>query len=280
MTSSPRQAGLGPLVVGSGLAFIGRELATYASYRAKLALGLASLVLSLVTFSFVGKVVASAGNGFVEQHGMSYTSFAVIGVFVHSLASTGLHSFRSAVRREQLQGTLEQLLTTRLPSPVLVFLAGAGELAITVLGGALLMAGAAALIGLDLSLSPELALAFLLYLLVMCGLGLVSAGVIMVSKEGEPVSWAVSGVAGLLGGVYFPVGMLPDWLQPVARALPTSHAVAIARYGSQASSAPGYGSAGSLAFLAVTALSSLSAGIIVLEWGCRRARSSGTLSHY
>jgi len=278
MRTEPRSAGPVALVLTSAVAFVKRELATYASYRAKLALGLASLVLSLVTFSFVGRVVAGAGSGFVTQYGMSYSSFAVVGIFVHSLAVSGLHSFRSAVRREQLQGTLELLLTTRLPSPVLVVLAGAGELTITVLGGAALMAGGAALIGLDLRLSPSLAGALVLYLLVMCGVGLASAGVIMVSKEGEPVSWAVSGAAGLLGGVYFPVDMLPGWLQAGARALPTTHALAVARYGAQGTSAPGF--AGSLSFLAVSAAASLVVGLAVLEWGCRRARIAGTLGHY
>ena len=278
MRAEPRQAGPVSLVLTSALAFVRRELATYASYRAKLALGLASLVLSLVTFSFVGRVVAGAGSGFVEQYGMSYSSFAVVGIFVHSLAMSGLHSFRSAVRREQLQGTLELLLTTRLPSPVLVLLAGSGELAITVVGGAALMAGGAALIGLDLRLSPSLAGALLLYLLVMCGVGLASAGVIMVSKEGEPISWAVSGAAGLLGGVYFPVDMLPGWLQASAQALPTTHALAVARYGAHGATAPG--SAGSLSFLAVSAAASLVVGLAVLEWGCRRARNAGTLGHY
>jgi ABC-2 type transport system permease protein len=278
MRTGPRQTGPVSLVLSSALAFVRRELATYASYRAKLALGLASLVLSLVTFSFVGKVVAGAGSGFVTQYGMSYSSFAVVGIFVHSLAISGLHSFRSAVRREQLQGTLELLLTTRLPSPVLVVLAGAGELAITVLGGAALMAGGAALIGLDLRLSPSLAGALALYLLVMCGVGLASAGVIMVSKEGEPISWAVSGAAGLLGGVYFPVDMLPGWLQAGARVLPTTHALAVARYGAEGTTAPG--SSGSLLFLAVSAAASLVVGLAVLEWGCRRARNAGTLGHY
>ncbi len=278
MRTEPRSAGPVSLVLTSAVAFVKRELATYASYRAKLALGLASLVLSLVTFSFVGRVVAGAGSGFVTQYGMSYSSFAVVGIFVHSLAVSGLHSFRSAVRREQLQGTLELLLTTRLPSPVLVVLAGAGELAITVLGGAALMAGGAALVGLDLRLSPSLAGALVLYLLVMCGVGLASAGVIMVSKEGEPVSWAVSGAAGLLGGVYFPVDMLPGWLQAGARALPTTHALAVARYGAQGTSAHGF--AGSLSFLAVSATASLIVGFAVLEWGCRRARIAGTLGHY
>jgi ABC-2 type transport system permease protein len=278
MRAESRPAGAAALVLTSALAFVRRELATYASYRAKLVLGLASLVLSLVTFSFVGRVVAGAGSGFVEQYGMSYSSFAVVGIFVHSLAISGLHSFRSAVRREQLQGTLELLLTTRLPSPVLVVLAGAGELAITVLGGAALMAGGAALIGLDLRLSPSLAGALALYLLVMCGIGLASAGVIMVSKEGEPISWAVSGATGLLGGVYFPVDMLPGWLQAGARVLPTTHALAVARYGAEGAAAPD--SPGSLFFLTVSAGVSLTAGLVVLEWGCRRARNAGTLGHY
>jgi ABC-2 type transport system permease protein len=267
-----------PLVASAFLAFVARELATYASYKAKVALGLASLAVSLVTFSFVGKVVAGAGSGFVEQNGMSYTSFALIGIFVHSIAGSGLHSFKAAVRREQLQGTLELMLATRLPSSVLVFLAGAGDLVVTVLGGTLLMACAAALIGLKLSVSPESVAAALLYLVVMCGIGMASAGIIIVSKEGEPVSWAVGAASGLLGGVYFPVPMLPGWLQGASRVLPTTHALTLARYGSQGSA--GFGAAGSLGFLAAAALASLAVGLTVLEWGCRRARSSGILSHY
>jgi ABC-2 type transport system permease protein len=140
------------------------------------------------------------------------------------------------------------------------------------------MAGGAALIGLDLRLSPSLAGALALYLLVMCGVGLASAGVIMVSKEGEPISWAVSAAAGLLGGVYFPVDMLPGWLQAGARVLPTTHALAVARYGAEGTTAPGF--AGSLSFLALSAAASLVVGLVVLEWGCRRARNAGTLGHY
>jgi len=273
-----RRTGTLPLALTAAFAFVRRELATYASYRAKLALGMASLLLSLVTFSFVGKVVAGAGTGFVERYGMSYTSFAVVGIFVHSLASSGLHSFRAAVRREQLQGTLELLLTTRLPAPVLVLLAGIGDLVITVVGGALLMAGAAALVGLDLRLSLPLVAALSLYLLVMCGVGLASAGVIMVSKEGEPVSWAVSGAAAMLGGVYFPVDMLPEWLRAAAGALPTTHALAVARCGAREATLQA--SDGSLLFLATPAVVSHAAGLIVLEWGCCRARRAGTLAHY
>jgi ABC-2 type transport system permease protein len=240
---------------------------------ALIVLGVASLVFSLVMFSFIGKVVAVAGPGFVERYGMNYTSFAVVGIFVHSLAASGLHSFRAAVRREQLQGTLELLLSTRLPASLLVALSGAGELSITLIVGAGLMLGAAAVVGIDLAVTPPMVAALLLYAAIMCGAGLASAGVVMVVKEGEPISWAAGGLTGMLGGVYFPIDMLPHWLQGLGRALPTSHALALARYGGQAVS-------GSLSFLAATAFASVIAGFTVLEWGCRRARRDGTLAHY
>ena len=56
----PQHVPFVPLACSAAIAFVRRELATYMSYRAKLALGLVSLLFSLVMFSFVGKVVAAA----------------------------------------------------------------------------------------------------------------------------------------------------------------------------------------------------------------------------
>ena len=206
-----------------------RGAATYVSYRAKLALSLVSLSLSVVTFALVGRVVATAGGGFVERYGTDYASFAIIGVAVHSIASTGLNCFRAAVRREQLQGTIETLLTSRMPASLVVFLGGLGELVLVAGGGVLFLCAAAGLLGVRVVPSPVAILAVGLYGSFMVGLGLASAGLVLVSKEGEPVSWLFGAVTGLLGGVYFPVDLLPAWLQAVARVLPTTHALALVR---------------------------------------------------
>lgn len=259
-------------------AFVRRGLLVYASYRTKASLGLVSLVVSVLTFSFVGRVVAQAGPGFAARYGMTYESFVIVGVLVHTVASAGLQSFRSAVRREQLQGTFEILLTSRVPSLVIVGLGGAGELALVAAGGAALVGIAAIVVGFRLPISPSLAAAVLLYSLAMSGAGLASAGVILVSKEGDPISWVLSAASGLLGGVFFPTDVLPRWLQSIAAFLPTTHALAVAR-GAMSRSADA-GAARSLAFLAVWALVSLSLGLAVLRWGFRRARRAGTLGEY
>lgn len=274
-------------------AFLAREVATYASYRAKMSLGVASMALSLVTFTFVGKVVAASGTGFADRFGMSYTSFAITGIFVHSLATSGLHAFRSAVRREQLQGTLELLIAGRVPAPALILASGSTEILSRALLGAALMAGVAAVAGVPLPLTPSLVLAAGLYLAIATGAGLASAGFILVSKEGDPVSWLFGGAAGLLGGVFFPVEMLPSWVRGASRLLPTTHALALARYGTVGDAVfrSGSGEAGftgsaappltdSLVYLLTAAPVSVAAGVLILMWGLNRARRDGTLGHY
>jgi ABC-2 type transport system permease protein len=257
-------------------AFVRRELVTYASYRAKLALGSVSVLLSLVTFVFVGRVVSNAGPGFSDRYGMAYSTFAVLGILVHSMASAGLQAFRSAVRREQLQGTLEVVAATRLPVPVLVALSGLAELGLAVLGGCGLMAAAAAIVGFELSVSPGLVAAVALYVLAMCGAGLASAGFVLVFKEGEPVSWALGAATGLAGGVCFPVDLLPRWLRVVSGFLPTTRALEVVRSGVAGARVP----TGALPYLALVATVSLACGFLVLAWGTRRARRAGTLGHY
>lgn len=253
------------------IAFLVRSLATYASYPTKLSLGFAGFAVSVVTFYYVGRVVSEAGPGFEARFGMAYSSYALVGIAVHCLGSMALTSFRSALRREQLQGTLETLAAAATPMPLSVFLAGSADAAIGGIAGVGLfaVAGAAFSIGLPVTVSALAAVA--LHTLTMCGLGLASAGVAVVTKEGEPISWAVSTGAALLGGVYFPADLLPAWAQHVAHVLPTFHALRLARNGPNSVS---------LAFLTVSAAVSLVTGFVALCLGLRRARRAATIGQY
>lgn len=248
------------------------------SYRAKLSLGLASLLLSVVTFSFVGKMVSQAGPWFVERYGTDYASFVVLGVAAHSVASAGLGCFRAAVRREQLQGTLELLLTSGLPEPLIVVLSGLGELVVVAAGGAAFLAAAAGAFGVSLDIAPAAVPAAALYGLFMSGLGLASAGAILITKEGEPVSWVFGSLSGLLGGVYFPVDLLPPWLSRISGILPTTHALSLIRPVAPMGAAPA--SSAALAHLSLSAAASLGLGFLALRWGLRSARTRGTLGQY
>jgi len=272
--------------------FAVRALQLAASYRLRLALAIAGLAASVAVFACVGRVVALAGPGFRERYGMSYAAFAVVGVVLHGVASSGLASFRAAARREQMLGTLESVATV-VSVPLAVALSGAAELLLAAFGAAITLGGAAWALGLRLAPEPAALAGAALYVIGMCGLGLASGGTILVSKEGDPIAWVVSTLAALGGGVYFPVELLPVWARRVSTVLPTTHALALVRSscGTRdvvvagdvvrcAGSVTQVDPAASLAALAAFSAGSLVVGFLVLRWGAGRAVRDGTLGEH
>ena len=47
----------------------------------------------------------------------------------------------------------------------------------------------------------------------------------MVLKKGDPFSWIFANLSWLLSGVYYPVSILPDWLQKVSYLIPVTHSL-------------------------------------------------------
>ena len=47
----------------------------------------------------------------------------------------------------------------------------------------------------------------------------------MVFKRGNPFSWLVTSLEGIIGGVYFPITVLPGWMQILAKFFPITHAI-------------------------------------------------------
>lgn len=57
------------------------------------------------------------------------------------------------------------------------------------------------------------------------GIGILSAAIVLVIKKGDPVAWLFGGVSSLLAGVFYPISVLPAWLEPVSRFIPLTYAL-------------------------------------------------------
>jgi ABC-2 type transport system permease protein len=62
-------------------------------------------------------------------------------------------------------------------------------------------------------------------LIVFSGLGILSASFIIILKRGSPISWLFGWLSWLLGGVLYPVAVLPDWLRQISVLLPITYAI-------------------------------------------------------
>jgi ABC-2 type transport system permease protein len=83
----------------------------------------------------------------------------------------------------------------------------------------------------------------------------------------------------VFGGVFFPVEVLPLWLQKVSMLLPMTYALRAVRL-ALLRGAPWSELRGDLAALAVFSVILLPLGAVAFRWAIARARATGSLAHY
>jgi ABC-2 type transport system permease protein len=262
-------------------AFMRRDLLVLLSYRVAFASDIAYIAIQAAMFGFVSKMIDPSKLPTYGGNPTSYFDFVMVGVVIATVSGLLLHRVAMAVRQEQMIGTLESLLV----SPTSPTTVQAGSVAfdvvfIPVRMGALLLAVALTL-GLGFKASGVLPSLLLLAAFVpfLWGLGLVTAGAILTFRRGTGVLGATMSVLGLASGAFFPLALLPGWLQVIAGANP----VAIALDGIRSALIGGTGwdgVGGDVLLLASLSILSLLAGIAAFRAALARERRRGTLGLY
>ena len=165
---------------------------------------------------------------FAERSGtVEIAGFVFVGFAMYMWLSTILWGPGTALRTEQMRGTLEAIFLT--PTSRLVALFGPPAAALPSLGMTFVVMGAAMwiLFGVALPLGGVLrtvvVIAFAVPALYAIGT-LFAAGVLRFGEIG-PIVQLVRGLFVLACGITFPVLMLPGWAQAVASVLPPTYIV-------------------------------------------------------
>lgn len=261
--------------------FLKRGLITFFSYKMALVLGILGGFVGLLQFSFMGTFL-SEGNSFpaLEQYGGNLLAYLIIGTAFTSFLGASLHSFQSTIRSEQQMGTLEYLLISNTRLELLLTYSGLMNFVNALVNTAILLV--VVVFVFDVPLEVNLVgsmLAMILTITSLSGIGLMSAGVIIVTKVGDPITWVLTTLTGLLSGVLFPVEYLPSYLRSISMLLPTTHALHALRLALM-QNAPLSEIAPQLFLLFIITLVTVPLGFIVVRLGFNRARRAGTLAHY
>lgn len=267
--------------VGTALgAFLRRDLREALTYKFAFVSTFAGILMSSATFYFVAKLVPR-GAPSLGPFGGDYFSFAVVGVAFAGLLGLFQEGLASVVRSAQLSGTLEALLVTPQPIPVVLFGSSLYSLLLQVVRTALHLGVALAFFGLALGRVNPAGLAAVGLLTVVCFLsvGVLSASFILVYKTGNPFSWVLGTVSGLLGGVVFPVSLLPPWIRWVSSLLPVTYALSGVRKCLLAS-APFAEVLPDIAALAAFDAVLVPLSLAAFRLAVRKAKRDGTLAHY
>jgi ABC-2 type transport system permease protein len=150
----------------------------------------------------------------------------------------------------------------------------------TTLRIAVYVAWGALLFGFPLRSANWLSVAVVLIaaLLAFSGLGIFSASYLLLFKRGNPAKWFVVGVSSIVGGMLFPVSILPPWLQFVARLNPVTYALDAMR-AALLDGAGLFAIAKPLVVLLFFAAILLPGSAATFAWALRRTKMTGTLTH-
>jgi ABC-2 type transport system permease protein len=137
------------------------------------------------------------------------------------------------------------------------------------------------LLGVDLGDSNFAAALLILFLTVISfsSLGIIAASFIMVLKRGDPVTWIFGVFSNLLGGVYYPITVLPEWLQKIAGLLPITYSLRSMRLALLKGA--GFEEL-KIDFLVLTifCIVLLPLSLLTFRFAVERARRDGSLAHY
>ncbi len=243
------------------------------SYPFSLLSHLTGMVVNLTMFYFLSRLMPDQG---------SYFNFVVVGLSCSTLFSAALYGLSSSLRNEQLMGTLETLFASPISFGSLLISKALFSMGYAVLETLTYLTAAAVLFGFSIHLEQALLLILMILLSVTAFLfmGLLSAGWILRFKRGDPASWFITLATQILSGVFFPISLLPHWLQTASSVSPLTHALNGIRpllQGHQAGFDQTYASVITLS-LFILILGPLS--LAGLKWSLRSCLRHGTLGDY
>jgi ABC-2 type transport system permease protein len=263
------------------VAFVKRDFSIESGYQAAFIMGLIESIMLLVIFRFIGQLISARASASLSRYGGDYFAFALVGVAFARYFDLTLKMFSESIRTAQVTGCLEAMICSQtgcitivLMSSIYSLISGGVQLLMILLGGVVLF-------GVDLTHINVFAtiLVLSLSIAIFMGFGVLSAAAIVWLKKGDPITWVLGGFGSILGGAYFPISVMPTWMQKLSFLIPVTYSLDALRMtilrGSSiaAVSKP-------IAILVVMSLILLPSSIAIFASVVRKARREGTLMQY
>ena len=182
-------------------------------------------VANTLTIVFIGEgVEATGGNVDVER----LTTTLLVGAVVWAYLGVIFEILTETVAWERWEGTIEYTFMAPLSRPVHLFGMGLFAIVYGIVRAILLFGVVALFFNLDLSHADFLAALVLLLVasFSFIGIGMMTAVLPLISPEkGTQLGFMAQGILLVVSGVYYPVDVLPEWMQFFSKISPATYAL-------------------------------------------------------
>lgn len=264
------------LSIDAALGLMRRDWLTFSSYRTQLASVLLGMFTSLTLYWFLSKLVHVAS---FPSH-KDYFAFVVIGMVIIEVLQSTI-GIAASLRSELVAGTFERLILSPFgPVPAMLAMM-VFPFAMALMTSLLMLVISASVFGVELryETAPLALPVFLLGTGVFTAFGMLMAAMTLVFKRATSGLGLVLTIISLTSGLYFPIALLPSYLQWISEVQPFTPAVDLLRnllVGTPLRGSAWADVAKMIGFLAIM----VPVGIFGLTAGLRHAQKRGTIMEY
>jgi len=261
-----------------------RDFKVWWTYKMWLTLDVTGTMLFISTYYLVSHIISGqqvANAGYTTG---GYFTFAVVGIAFQQYVFSSVMGINESIRDEQWMGTIETILSSATSFRTFLL----GESLFFFIVGSSFLAGSLATglaLGAEFRLEPLAFLSVIVLSVLLIAshmaVGILGAGIIMKTKQGNPLVWAFSWMTQLVSGVFYPLGLLPWYLEWVGKIFPLTYSldgIRLCLQGGQSLASPMVLSdvISLLVFIAVA----LPLSLYIFKLGYNSARREGSLSQY
>lgn len=166
----------------------------------------------------------------VQALDLNYLDFLVPGIAALMILSSNMNGVAAQIAAWRERGILRRLKSTGLPASTFIAAQITARMALNVTQSILVLLVGIFLLGAKMNGSWLLLLFYILLgILVFMSIGFIIASLAKTPEHAAPVAGFLSFPMFFLGGIFFPITNMPDFIQPLIYAIPISHLTDVLR---------------------------------------------------
>ena len=263
------------------LAFFKKDLINQTSYRLSFFLNILSIFIAVYVF-FIFSKLFEGSNNYLEKFGNNYFFFLIIGISISDVVLRISSVINTEVRNYQLTGMFEEIINLKAPIIELLSYSFIYPIVFSIFRLLIFLLFAVIFFDLPLDFTNIGLIMFAISLtLISCiGIAYIAGAYALAFKKGNPLSAINQLSVMILGGVFFPTTILPDWLNYISQFIPITHALEIIRYLFISDNFLNSEVIKHFYSLALLSFCFLSIGLIVCHFAIKNGKKNGTLTIY
>jgi ABC-2 type transport system permease protein len=263
----------------ASLAFVERNLYLVRRYWHLELAFLIFNVASAMSVLYIGEAQMQSSGGDSREGRLDLVLYLGIGTVVWAYLRAVFANVGEMVAWERWEGTIEY--TMMAPISRLAHMLGVSLFSIIygLARSALLLGVLALFFSVDLSNANlgGAAIVLLVGSISFLGFGIMAAVLpLLFPERGEEMTFVISSILLLVSGVYYPISVLPDWMEPLATISPATYVLAGMR-SALLEGTPTLALGPSILPILILGVLTLPIGIAIFGWGERYAKRTGRL---